>query len=120
MTTGPRPGSWSSRGLTDTQLDQEFDIGLRTLRATFEHMTYYVGFWTAFIAGQPVPAKRDDHSLTALSERHERVYATFAALACQLRDEDRLEDTFLDHYGARVTCGATILHVVLHDAQHRS
>ena len=27
-----------SQGLTDAQLDQDFDIGHRTLRATFDHM----------------------------------------------------------------------------------
>jgi len=31
-----------SRNLTDEQLDQSFDIGHRTLRATFEHMIFNV------------------------------------------------------------------------------
>ena len=43
-----------SGGLTDAQLDQEFDIGHRTLRATFGHMIFNVPFWTAFLA---VPAR---------------------------------------------------------------
>ena len=109
-----------SRGLTDEQLDQPFDIGHQSLRATFEHMIYYVGFWTAYMTGQPVPERSDDHALVALIDHHERTYPIFAALARQLRDEQRLDDTFLDHYGERVTCGATILHVIVHNVQHRA
>ena len=74
-----------SGGLTDAQLDREFDIGHRTLRATFGHMIFNVPFWTAFLAGQPADgghsadAQPDDRSLAALSDRHERSYAAFAA-----------------------------------------
>ena len=109
-----------SRGLTDAQLDQEFDVGHRSLRATFEHMIFNVAFWTALMAGQPVDAPQEDRSLAALSERHARSYATFATLARQLRDEQRLDDTFVDHYAAHKSFGGTIIHVVLHNAEHRS
>jgi hypothetical protein len=43
-----------SRGLTAAQLDHEFDVGHRTLRATFEHMIFSVAFWTASMTEQPV------------------------------------------------------------------
>ena len=36
-----------SRGLTDEHLDLPFDVGHQTLRATFEHMSFNVEFWTA-------------------------------------------------------------------------
>src|SRR5918998_3272743 len=84
-----------SRGLTDAQLVQEFDIGHRTLRATFEHMIINVGFWTALMAGQPVDAQRVDRSLVALIELHERSYAAFATLARRGCDEQRLDETFV-------------------------
>ena len=109
-----------SRRLTDAQLDQPFDVGHRTLRATFEHMIFNVEFWTAVMAGQPADAQRDDRSLGALTERHERSYAAFAALARRVRDEQRLDDTFVDHFGGRMTFGGAIVHVALHDAEHRS
>ena len=109
-----------SRDLTDAQLDQEFDIGHRTLRATFEHMIFNVAFWTGLMTGQPLDAQRDDCSLAALSDRHERSYATFATLSRRLRDEQRLDDTFVDHYTARKSFGGTILHVILHNAEHRT
>lgn len=108
-----------SRDLTDARLDQPFDVGHRTLRATFEHTIFNVGFWTAVMAGQPADAQRDDRSLAALVDRHERSYAAFAAFARRVRDEQRLDDTFVDHFGGRMTFGAAVLHVVLHDAEHR-
>ncbi len=109
-----------SRDLTDAQLDQPFDIGHRTLRATFEHMIFNVEAWTAGMAGQPADAQRDDRSLAELSGRHERSYATFAAFARQVRDEGRLDDTFGDNFGEAMTFGGAILHVVLHDEDHRT
>ncbi len=109
-----------SRDLTEAQLDQEFDIGHRTLRATFEHMIFNIAFWTALMTEQPVDEQRDDHSLASLIDRHERFYATFATLARQFRDEQRLDETFIDHYDARKSFGGTILHVVLHNAEHRT
>ena len=109
-----------SGGLTDAQLDQEFDIGHRTLRATFEHMIFNVPFWTAFLAGQPADAQPDDRSLAALSDHHERSYVAFASVARRLRDEQRLDDTFVDHVAERMTFGGAIIHVVLHNAEHRT
>lgn len=109
-----------SRGLTDAQLDQEFDIGHRTLRATYDHLIYNVQFWTAIASGQPTAAERDDRSLTALIARYERADAAFAALARRVRDEQRLDDTFLDHFGGHMSFGGVIIHVVLHNAEHRS
>ena len=110
----------ASGGLTDAQLDQKFDIGHRTLRETFAHMTSNVPFWTAFLTGHPAAAEPDDRSLAALGDRHERSYAAFAAAARRLRDEQRLGDTFVDHYAVRKSFGGTILMVVEHNAEHRT
>jgi len=109
-----------SRNLTDAQLDQEFDIGHRTLRDTFAHLIVNIAFWTALMTEQPVPGENDDRSLTALVDRHERFYATFATLARQFRDEQRLDETYIDHYDARKSFGGTVLHVILHNAEHRT
>jgi carboxymethylenebutenolidase len=59
-----------SRGLTDAQLDQSFDIGHRTLRATFDHVILNVEFWTAVMAGQPIEYARDASSVAALIDDH--------------------------------------------------
>lgn len=110
-----------SRELTDAQLDQQFDIGHGTLRETFEHMSGCVEFWMGSMAGPPLNGQRDDGSLAALLDRHERSYGNFAAFARQVRDEQRLDDTFPDpdDEATRLTFGSTFIHVILHNAQHR-
>ncbi|HEX5497628.1 MAG TPA: DinB family protein, partial [Thermomicrobiales bacterium] len=97
-----------SHNLTDAQLDQPFDIGVGTLRETFEHMIFNVEAWTASMAGQPLDAPRDDRSLAALIDRHERAYETFAAFAHRMRDEQRLDDTFVDNAEWRNSFGGAI------------
>ncbi|MGH2616404.1 MAG: hypothetical protein ACRDJC_14265, partial [Thermomicrobiales bacterium] len=61
-----------SGGLTDARLDQPFDLGHRTVRETFAHMSGCVEFWTASMTGQPVVGPGDDRSLAALRHRHPR------------------------------------------------
>lgn len=110
--------------LGDAQLDQEFDIGHRTLRETLDHMIYVIDFWTGWMIGRPVDHDRTtqqyDRSIAVLNERHERFHANFAAFARRVRDEHRLDDTFIDHYAVRQSLGATIIQVLHHNAQHRS
>ena len=109
-----------SRSLTDAQLDQEFDIGHCTLHAPFDHLIFNIEAWTAVMARQPVERGHDDRLLAALIDRHERSYATFATLARQVRDEQRLEETFADHFDEQLRFAAGIVHVVLHNAEHRT
>ena len=108
------------RGLSDAQLDQQFDIRHRTSRETFAHFIDNVPFWTALMAGRPPDDPPGDRSLPALIERQRLAYDAFAAFARRARDEGRLDDTFIDHYDARKSLGGTILQVVLHDEEHRT
>lgn len=113
-----------SRDLTDAQLDQEFDIGHRTLRETFDHMIYVIDFWPGWMTGRPVAHDRTTQeyarTIASFVERHERFHTNFAALARQLQDEGRLDETFIDHYEVRQSKGATIIQVIAHNQQHRS
>jgi uncharacterized damage-inducible protein DinB len=110
--------------LSDAQLDQEFDIGQRTLRETLDHMIYVIDFWTGWMSGRPVEHDRTtlqyDRSLATLSDRHARYQANFAALARQIQTEQHLDDTFIDHFAVRQSLGATIIQLLNHNAQHRS
>ena len=108
------------RGLTEAQLDQQFDIGHRTLRATLDHQIPNLAFWTGLMTGQPVAHPPGSNSLEALIADHERASAAFANLARRVRDEGRLEDTFRDHYGLPMTYGGAILMVLLHNEAHRT
>jgi uncharacterized damage-inducible protein DinB len=109
------------RNLTDAQLDQEFDVGHRTIRATFAHAIASIEFWSGFMAGeQPVHDESPGPSFAALIERHARAQANFAALARKLEDEGRLDDIFVDHYEVRKSMDGTIVTVVMHNVEHNS
>src|SRR5262245_5795702 len=98
------------RNLSDDQLDQEFDVGHRTVRATFAHAVAAMEFWSAFLAGEtPEQDESPGPSFAALIERHTRAQANFAALARKLRDEGRLEEVFVDHYEVRKSMDGTIV-----------
>ncbi len=107
------------RKLTDVQLDQEFDIGHQTLRGTFDHLILNVDFWTGLMVGQPIGRARCQFGAT-LVEDYERSHAAFASVARRMRDEGRLDETFVDHYGSPMTFGGAIFHVILHDEGHRT
>jgi uncharacterized damage-inducible protein DinB len=110
----------ASIDLTDAQLDQSFDIGHRTLRATYEHMIPNVAFWAGLMTGQPVDLKMRSRTVAEMIDGHKRFHAYFAATARRFRDEHSLDDTYLDHYGVRKSMGGTILMVVLHNTEHRT
>ena len=108
------------KNLTEAQLDQPFDIGHRTLRETLDHQIPNLDFWTSLMTGQQVETQRGPRSLETLIADHERAYAAFASLARQVRDEGRLDDTFLEHHGYPMTYGGAILMVILHNEAHRT
>ncbi|MGB3329541.1 MAG: DinB family protein [Thermomicrobiales bacterium] len=108
----------AARPLTDDQMDQEFDIGHRTLRATLEHMIMNVEGWTAAFTGQEPTSS--DTSVAGFAERHRRVYPAFAAAAREFASAGRLDETFTDPFGAPQTFGAAFLMVILHNEGHRT
>jgi uncharacterized damage-inducible protein DinB len=112
----------ASGRLSDAQLDQEFDIGHRTVQATFEHIIWNIPFWTGLMTGNPVPEEPEERglSIAELTALYEETFATFAALARQLRDEDRLDETYIDHWNVKKSMSGTILVVILHAAEHRT
>lgn len=112
------------RDLDDTQLDREFDIGLRTIRATFDHMVYVTIIWTSLMKRQPPTieheAEKRDRSLPALIDLHNESYDDFASFARSARDTGRLDKTYEDLYGLPPSIGGTIIHVAMHNEVHRS
>jgi uncharacterized damage-inducible protein DinB len=108
--------------LSDEQLDHPFDIGHQSVRRTFVHMIHNIDVWTAAMTGhaEPRAPRHAGLSPAALAEWHQRSFADFAAHARRMRDENRFEETFTDFYGGPMTFGGAILHVILHNAEHRS
>jgi uncharacterized damage-inducible protein DinB len=109
-----------SGGLTDAQLDQEFDIGHRTLRATFDHMIFAVDLWTTLMNGTSIDHGPTSSSVPELLAGHERSYEQFATFARRLTAEGRLDQTFVDQQSYPQSYGGTIVQVVHHNAQHRA
>ncbi|HYH12292.1 MAG TPA: DinB family protein [Thermomicrobiales bacterium] len=110
-----------SRGIPDAQLDQEFDIGHRTLRTTFDHMIAARELWTALMAGERRGRSAPTHaSIDEMLARHARSFEAFERVVRDLVASGRLDETFLDHNGYPQTYGATILQVLYHNVHHRS
>jgi len=106
--------------LTDAQLDQEFDIGHRTLRRTIDHILTVREGWIALMTRVPPPEHPESLPVSYQIERHERLAPAFADLARRLRDEESFDDTFQDFYDEPMTYGSGILQNILHDEGHRN
>jgi uncharacterized damage-inducible protein DinB len=113
-----------SRDLSDEELDRPFDIGHRTLRATFRHIIGNMEVWTDLMRERPArtaqPAGAD--SVAALLARLDAVAPDFAALAAQIRDEGRWDDLWtdvLDDPPQQKTYGGAIGHLLTHSMGHR-
>lgn len=110
-----------SRVLTDEQLDQEFDVGLRTLRETFHHMIYVIEGWTAQMDGKPHPPEREGKpSIAELEELFEKNFAYFESVSRKIIAEDRINELFKDHYNVPQSLGGTFLQLFTHHVHHRS
>ena len=64
--------------------------------------------------------ERHAENIPALAGWHERAYATFESFARLTRDEGRLDERFTDRFGAEISYGGGIIHVALHNAEHRT
>ena len=110
-----------SEGLSDDQLDQEFDIGQRTVRKSFDHMILAMELWTALMTDtRPAVTEPTQASIDEMRARHAASYDRFEAAARDLVAANRLDETFIDHYEWPQSYGATILQVTTHNHQHRS
>lgn len=110
----------ASGGLSDAQLDQPFDIGHRTLRATFEHLVFNIEAWTAITAQTSLERHPPNPSLAQIAERYDWAQAAFAAMARRLRDDARLDAMFTDHFDEEQSYGAAVIQVLLHNEGHRT
>lgn len=108
-----------ARGLSDVQLDRDFDIGHRTLRQTFAHMIRAMELWTGLMAGTPNDREDMPTSVDDLLARHARAYDRFEGVARELVARNRLDETFTDHHDFPQSYGSTIFQVVMHNQQHR-
>lgn len=110
--------------LNDEQLDQEFDIGHRTVRRTFAHIIWNIECWTDLIQGKSVRSRpASNQPLTLLRERHDTGSSEFIRFARVIMDENRLDETFLDTLDdppTKKSLGGVIVHLATHGMHHRA
>ena len=126
--------TWTTRrlldladGLTEEQLDRDFDLGHRSVRATLLHVVRNVEVWADLMAGAAVrenpestPAGR---SVAGLRARHERAAADLAALARSVAERQGWDERWIDGLDdppAEKTYGGAIAHVITHSMHHRA
>ena len=111
-----------ARPLRDEQLDHDFDIAHRTLRATFEHVVPNMEVWTDLMAGHAVRTA-GGRSVDALIDRLDRAAAEVARVARDVRDRGGWDERFvdvLDDPPREKTFGGGIAHLITHSMHHRA
>jgi len=104
------------------QLDREFDIGPRSVRATLAHVVRNVEVWTDLMAGRPVRASGGD-SVAELIVRLDRASADLAETARDVARRGAWDERWidvLDDPPTEKTYGGAIAHVVTHGMHHRA
>ena len=114
MTSGRRISCSCVVGDTDEQLDRDFDIGHRTVRATLTHIIRNVEVWSDLMAGHSVRKNEGPNgcSLSALTARLDRAAADLATITRGIAQrggwDQKLVDT-LDNPPTERTYGARSL-----------
>src|SRR5213595_3846892 len=89
------------RDLSDAELDREFDIGHRTVRATFLHILRNMEVWTDLISGEAVRndegREASGRSIEGLLRRLDRVAGQLASTATRIAREGRLDELWVDY-----------------------
>jgi uncharacterized damage-inducible protein DinB len=126
--------AWTTRqlllccqALSDDELDREFDIAHRSVRATLLHMIRNMEVWTDLIAQQPIRlntgSEPDGRSVPGLLRRLDMVSSDLARISRQIADAGKLDDCFVDHLDdppRKKPYGAAIVHVITHSMHHRA
>lgn len=112
--------------LPDAALDEEFDLGHRTLRRTFAHIIGNMECWCDLMTGSPQRTsapKEEANSISGLLERLDRVAAELLTLGQSVEREGRADDDFvdtLDNPPRRKPLGAGLVHIATHGMHHRA
>lgn len=121
--------AWTTRellarclGLPDEQLDCQFDIGHRTVRATLAHIIRNVQIWSRLMAGRPVGAP-SGRSVAELAAAFDEAAAELASVARSVAERSAWDDLFLDvldNPPTKKSFGGGIAHVITHSMHHRA
>jgi uncharacterized damage-inducible protein DinB len=114
-------------GLSDEQLDREFDIGLRSVRTTLDHMIFNMQVWTDRMDGLPARVGAGERarrgSIADLRARLDTAAGRFAQVARRVAADDDWDGTWpdtLEDPANEKSFGGTIAHVLVHNTHHRA
>lgn len=107
--------------LSDEELDREFDIALRSLRATFRHVIRNMEAWSDLMNGVPI---RPDGGVSAdeLKERLRRAAKDLAEVSRAVAARDGWDERWTDPEEdppVERSYGGSIAHVITHSMHHR-
>lgn len=108
--------------LNDEQLDREFDIGHRTIRATLDHIIHNMEVWSALMVGAEFP-RAAETSVPAMAGRLKMAASRLEAIGRQIAQRNGWDETWtdtLDDPPREKSFGTAIAHVVTHSMHHRS
>jgi uncharacterized damage-inducible protein DinB len=113
--------------LTDGELDREFDIGHRSVRATLAHLIWNMEVWSGLMAGAfQLPDARkiaEGRSIPELTARLDRAAADLSRMARSVSQRNGWDEEWLDVLDdppTRKTYGGAIAHVITHSMHHRA
>ncbi len=111
--------------LTDDELDRDFDIGHRTVRATLLHIIRNMEVWSELMAGRGVPADQgarpQDRTVPALLGRLDRAATNLAVVSRAVGRRNAWDERWIDPLdGIEKTYGGAIAHVITHSMHHRA
>lgn len=108
--------------LSQEELDREFDIGHRTLRATLNHIIHNVEVWSSLIAGEQC-ASQSDLTMPGMGRRLQVAHARLQTCARRIADEHAWDETWIDtleNPPQKKSYGAAIAHIITHSMHHRA
>ena len=113
--------------LTDAELDREFDIGHRSVRATLAHLVWNMEVWSGLTAGDFQLARAREiatgRSVAELTDRLDRAAANLAEVARAVSRRGGWDEEWvdvLDDPPSRKTYGGAIAHIITHSMHHRA
>lgn len=116
-----------ARTLTDAQLDQDVDLGHRTVRRTLEHIIENMEIWTDLMNGAPQRLFSEPpeqwQTLNGLQERLQTVAPQLADMARNIRDRSAWDDLWTDYMDdppRQKTYGGALAHLLTHSMHHRA
>lgn len=112
------------RELSDQQLDQPFDIGHGSVRATVLHMLRNVEAWADLMNGEPPRSKPAGvENVASMMVRLDRAASDLARAARAVAERNGWDERFIDTLDdppAEKSYGGAIAHAITHSMYHRA